>query len=170
MAEQHIKGLAELNTFLQQLAPKIEKNVLRGSLRAGASKELLPEVQANVLKNGSIKSGEYVAGLRVGTRSRGGTVTAYVKAGGKHAYLGPWLEFGTKAHNIAAKVGGWLSFGGIFVRSVEHKGIRPRAHFRPALDARGTAAVVAAAEYMRERLATKEGLDTAGITIAGDEP
>lgn len=169
MADVHITGLEELNDFLKALPVKIERNVLRGALRAGAAKELLPEVQANVAKNGSIKTGEYIAGLRVGTRSRGGVVTAYVKAGGKHAYLGPWLEFGVKAHNIAAKVGGWLSFGGIFAKSVAHPGIRPRPHFRPALDSRGTAAVVVAAEYMRERLATKEGLDTAGITIAGDE-
>ena len=34
--EVRIKGLRELNSFLQQLPPKMEKNVLRGALRAGA--------------------------------------------------------------------------------------------------------------------------------------
>jgi hypothetical protein len=40
---------------------------------------------------------------------------------------------------------------------------------RPALDQQAQAAVIATAEYMKNRLATKEGLDTADIVIAGDE-
>jgi hypothetical protein len=40
---------------------------------------------------------------------------------------------------------------------------------RPALDAQASAAVVAAAEYMKDRLATKHGLDTSDVVIEGDE-
>jgi len=90
--EQHIKGLSELNKFLQELPVKIERNVLRGALRAGAAKELLPEAQANLMSAGAVRTGALIAGLKVGTRSRGGKVTAYVKAGGKHGYLARWIE------------------------------------------------------------------------------
>jgi hypothetical protein len=169
MAEQHIRGLKELNDFLQKLPVKLEKNILRGAFRAGAKEELLPEVQANLMSEGAVRTGAYIAGLKVGTRSRGGKVTAYVKASGPHAYLGKWLEYGTRAHNIAAKLNGFLSFMNIFVKEVAHPGTRPRPHMRPALDHSGGAAVNAAARYMREKLASKHGLDTSGVMLEGDE-
>ncbi len=161
--DQHIKGLAELNKFLQEVPVKVEKNVLRGALRAGM-KVVQPVAKANALK----ASGLYAAGLKVGTRAKGGKVWAYLRATGPHAYLGRWIEFGTRAHNIAAKGKGWLSFGGIFAKAVRHPGTKPHPHMRPALDGQATAAVVAAAEYMKKRLATKEGLDTADITIEAE--
>lgn len=169
MSDIHVTGLPELQKFLDQLAPKIERNVARGALRAGATQELLPEVQANVLQNGSIKSRQYIAGLKVGTRARGGKVISYVKASGPHAYLAAWLEWGVAAHNIAAKHHGWLSFMNVFRKEVAHPGIKPRAHFRPALDRSGGAAVLAAAQYMRTRLSTKEGLDASHVMLPGDE-
>lgn len=163
MADTHVKGLAELNAFLQDLPVKIERNVLRGSLRAGM-KVVQPVAKANALK----ASGLYAAGLKIGTRDRGGKVMAYLKATGPHAYLGRWIEWGTRAHNIAAKGMGWLSFGGIFAKKVAHPGTKPHPHMRPALDSQAQAAVVAAAEYMKKRLATKHGLDTADIQIGGE--
>lgn len=169
MSEQHIKGLKELNAFLTALPVKLEKNVLRGGLRAGAKKELLQEAQANLMSAGAVQTGELISGLKVGTRSRGGKVTAYVKATGKHAYIARWIEYGVKPHNIPAKAGGMLAFLGIFAKSVAHPGFAARAFLRPALDRSGGAAVVEAAKYMRNRLATKHGLDTADIAI-GDEP
>lgn len=164
--EIHVKGLAELQKYLDTLPAKVEKNVLRGSLRAGM-KTVLPVAQQNL--SASSKTGLLRAGLKLGTRTRGGTVTAFVKASGPHAYLAPWVEFGTKAHNIAAKKGGWLSFGGIFAKDVAHPGARPRKFLRPALDQQASAAVVAAAEYMKNRLATKHGIDTSDVVIDGDE-
>jgi hypothetical protein len=149
---------------MDTLAPRIEKNVMRGALRAGMN-VVKPMAVANARKS----SGVYASGLKVGTRARGGRVTASLKATGPHAYLGRWIEFGTRAHNIAAKVNGWLSFGGIFTKSVAHPGARPFPHMRPALDANATAAVQASAEYMRTRLATKHGLDTSGVVLEGDE-
>jgi len=167
--EQHIKGLSELNKFLQELPVKIERNVLRGALRAGAAKELLPEAQANLMSAGAVRTGALIAGLKVGTRSRGGKVTAYVKAGGKHGYLARWIEYGVKPHDIVAKAGGMLSFLGVFARAVRHPGFAARPFLRPALDRSGAAAVNESARYMRERLATKHGLDTSGVVLEGDE-
>lgn len=40
---------------------------------------------------------------------------------------------------------------------------------RPALDSNITAAVVAAGNYVKSRLATKQGLDTSHIMVEGDE-
>ena len=163
MAEIHVKGLAELQKFLDQLPVKIEKNVMRGALRAGA-KPVLEQAIARV----PVQSGELKNSLKISTSARGGTVTAKVKT---NVFYAKFVEFGTKAHFITAKKGGWLSFGGIFAKSVWHPGIPkgPHAFMRPALDSQAQAAVIAAAEYMKNRLATKHGLDTSHITVEGDE-
>lgn len=163
MAEIHVTGLAELQKFLDQLPAKLERNVVRGALRAGMN-VVKPVAQANARK----ASGLYAAGLKIRTRARGGRVTATLRSTGPHAWLGKWIEFGTRAHNIAAKKGGWLSFMNVFAKEVLHPGARPFPHMRPALDSQAQNAVIAAAEYMKKRLATKEGLDTADIVIEGD--
>ena len=162
--ETHVKGLAELQKFMDQLAPKVEANVMRGALRAGMN-VVKPVAVANVHS----VSGELAKGLKVSTRAKGGTVVARLVAKGKHAFVAKWVEFGTAAHSITAKNRKGLSFGGLFFQSVQHPGARPRAFLRPALDGQAQNAVVAAAEYMKKRLATKEGLDTSHVTIEGDE-
>ncbi len=164
MSEIHVKGLRELNQFLQDFPIRVEKNILRESLRAGM-KVVQPVAKANARK----ASGVYAAGLKIKTSARGGTVKARLVATGPHAYLGKWIEWGTRAHNIAAKANGWLSFLGIFAKEVSHPGARPFPHMRPALDSQAQNAVVAAAEYMKKRLATKHGIDTSGVMIEGDE-
>ena len=160
MSNVHIKGGAELNKFLQQLPAKIEQSVLRGALRAGAN-VVLAEAKANV----PVASGELRDGLKVSTSSRRGRVIAKVKATGKHAHIAPWLEYGTAAHKIVAKSKKGLFFGGLFVKGVQHPGSRPKSFMRPALDGRAQEAVSAAARYMKQRLATKHGLDTASIEV-----
>ena len=163
MADVHVKGLEELQKFMDTLAPKIEANVMRGALRAGVN-VIKPVAQANIHS----VSGQLAAGLKVSTRSRGGKVTASLKATGPHRFIAHLVEFGTRAHNIAARKV-WLSFGGIFRKEVAHPGARPRPFMRPALDGQAQAAVIASAEYMKKRLATKEGLDTSDVRIEGDE-
>lgn len=158
--EVRIKGLRELNSFLQQLPPKMEKNVLRGALRAG-SRVVAEEARLRAPE----KTGLLRQGIKVSTGGKGGTVIAKVKVTGKHAFIAPWLEFGTAAHAITAKKGGWISFGGVFAKSVQHPGIQPRPFMRTALDAKAQPAVIAAAEYMKRRLATKHGLETADLEI-----
>jgi hypothetical protein len=169
MAELHIKGLSDLQRFLDRLPAKLESNVMRGALRAGSQRELLPEAQANLLAAGAVKSGALIAGLKVGTRVRGGTVASYVRASGQHGYVARWIEYGVRPHRIAARNGGLLAFGGVFANEVSHPGFAPRPFLRPALDRSGAAAVIAAAHYMKDRLATKEGLDTADVVLGSDE-
>lgn len=155
----HVKGLSDLNRFLQQLPVKLEKNVLRGAMRAGA-KVTAAAVQASAPK----LTGVLAAGVKVASAGKGGRVIGTVKLTGKHAFIGPWLEYGVAAHQITAKGGGWLFFGA-FAKSVQHPGLQPRPFMRPALDSQAGAAVVAAAEYTKKRLATKHGLDTSDVEI-----
>lgn len=164
MAEIHVTGLKELGQFLDTLPEKLRKNVVRGALRKGMN-EVKPAAQQGVH---SI-SGLLAAGLKVGTRAKGGTVYATLKATGKHGYVARWVEYGTAAHTITAKDRKALSLGGVLFQSVQHPGARPKPFMRVALDTQASRAVVAAAEYMRERLKTKHGLDTADIVFDSDE-
>ncbi|MBK7493597.1 MAG: hypothetical protein IPI17_17935 [Nitrosomonas sp.] len=52
---------------------------------------------------------------------------------------------------------------------ISHPGVSPRPFMRPALDANAEAAIVGAGEYIKKRLAKKNGLDTAGIEIEVEE-
>lgn len=193
MTETHVKGLAELQKFLDQLPAKLEANVMRSAMRAGAN-VISAHAKANApignpSSEGAKKYGGYRGALRdsirVSTRSRRGQVTATVKAGGKNSkgadvYYVHFLEFGTAAHFISAKVrgknvagrlnrmgkksGGVLNIGGNLVGSVMHPGIAPRPFMRPALDARAQDALVAVGEAIKKRL-TKQGINTADVEI-----
>ena len=165
MSTTHVKGLSELQKLLDTLPAKLEANVMRGALRAGA-KPILEEAKRNV----PVESGTLRDGLKIGTKSRNGTVSASVKVSGRHAFIAPWIEFGTRAHVITGRDGGSLFFGGgTFVKSVQHPGARARPFLRPALDSQSNAAVVAVGEYIKKRLSSKHGLDTSEILIEGDE-
>lgn len=163
MSDDHVSGLPELYNLMQQIPVKYERNVARGALRAGMN-VVKPVAQQMARK----ASGVYAAGLKVGTRARGGVVTSNLKPSGPHAFLGKWIEFGTHAHNIAAKKNGWLSFMNIFRKEVAHPGARPFPHLRPALDSMAGPAVIAVAQYTKNRLETKHGLDTSDVRIEGD--
>lgn len=163
MAERllNITGAQALDDYLQQLPAKVERNVLRGALRAGAL-VVLPAAKANIHQI----SGDLARSLRVRTGAKAGRVRAVVQSKNFEA---PFVEFGTRAHTITAKGRKSLSVGGLFFQSVDHPGARPHPFMRPALDANAAAAVVAAAEYIKTRLAVKNGLDTADVQIGVDE-
>jgi HK97 gp10 family phage protein len=181
----HVKGLSDLNKFLQELPVKLERNVLRGALRAGVKPIKAAAVAACPVGEPSAEGkrlyGHYKGALRdsirITTRSKGGRVTASVMAGGKtkkgaDVFYAHMIEFtGAVAHVIKAPF--WkgvkaLFIGGRFLKSVHHPGMRAKPFMRPALDAQAQNAVIASAEYMKKRLATKEGLDTSGVLIEGD--
>ena len=152
--------------------------MLRGALRAGA-KPILEAARASApvatpsAENQRLYGGRAGAlrdSLRISVKVKGGKVTASVKAGGivkggADVYYARFVEYGTRAHKIDAANGGFLGFANRFYKSVQHPGAKPRPFLRPAMDARATDAVVAAAEYIKNRLATKHGIDTADITI-----
>jgi len=175
MADIRVKGLNELQRFLEQLSAKMEANVMRAALRA-ASKPILNAAKANVPVGEPSRKGARVYKLyqgvlrdsiRVSSRidSRTGKITASVKAGGKvrgsgaNVFYAHMVEFGTRPHSLAKNGKG----------EINHPGVTPRPFMRPALDANAPAAVVAAGEYIKKRLAKKNGLDAADIEIEVEE-
>lgn len=169
MTNIKVKGLAELQTFLDQLPAKMEANVLRGALRAGA-KPILEAAKSSApvgepSETNRIRYKLYAGALRDSIRisgridKRNGKVTASVKAGGKtksgaDVFYANMVEFGTKPHVIGDGT---------------HPGVQAKPFMRPALDAQSGAAIVAVGEYIKKRLATKNGLDTADIEIEIEE-
>lgn len=178
----HVKGLEDLQKLLDILAPRIEKNIMRGALRAGAN-VIKKEAQNNVpvgpaSKEGARLYGAYAGALRdsvrVSTKSKRGKVTATVKAGGKtkkgaDVFYAHMVEYATSSHVIKSKPGKALKFGNVTVKEVAHPGTKSQPFMRPALDARAQDAVIAAGNYIKQRLSTKNGLDTSGITIEAGE-
>lgn len=186
MAEVHVRGLAELQKALDTLAPRIEKNVMRGAMRAGMKPVLEAAKQGVPVRTGRLRSS-----LGISTRARGRVVSASVRS---RDFIGKFVEFGTRAHLISAqedaKPINWrrtaregrivrvsmrtinravLRIGNWFAKSVQHPGARPRPFLRPALDANAQAATAAAAQYIKQRLQDKHGIDTAHIAVEGDE-
>lgn len=182
--EEFILGGAALDALLGTLPVKIEKNIMRGALRAGA-KVFLDEVKKNI----PVDQGALRKSARVTTRSRRGEVTASVKVGDKNVYYAQMVEFGTRRHlikvqdserGVNARTGRALSYrtinknvlriGNTFVGpTVEHPGARPHPFMRPAAEAGFEAAVTAVQAYVRKKLA-ENGLDTPDPTPPENEP
>lgn len=180
--EEFVLGGAALDALLGTLPVNIEKNIMRGALRAGA-KVFMAEVKNNI----PISSGDLRNSVRITTRSKKGQVTASVKIGNKRVYYAQMVEFGTRAHFISVqdsergvnrRTGKALSMrtinrnsliiGNTFVGpTVSHPGARPRPYARPAAEAGFQAAVGAVQLYVRQRL-TKAGLSVPENTPAGE--
>ena len=190
MSEIKVKGLDELQKVLDQLAPNIEANIMRGALRAGM-KPIKERAKLSI--NG--QSGELASSLRVYTRLRDGIVRASLAASGFQGYVAMWVEYGTRPHLIKVqedekKINYRLSrkrgelvresmstinrrvlkIGNNFVGPViAHPGSKPKPFLRPALTSEGTRALVAVANYIKHRLEKKEKIDTSHIVIEVDE-
>jgi HK97 gp10 family phage protein len=188
-----IKGLSALNKMLETLPGKLQTNIMRGALRAGA-RPIVLQARANIH---SI-SYRLARSIRVSVSTRGGRVVARIVSGGTKAGIENrpiWVEFGTRPHllmvresdkpiNVRASVRagrtvrasmttinravrqlGSLKIGTQFVGPVlHHPGARPYPFMRPALDQRAAEAAVAVGNYIKERL-EKQGLDAANITV-----
>jgi|GEM_PF-403677 len=194
MSDVRIKGLAELQRALDTLPAKIESNIMRGAMRAGA-KVIATQAKSNIIS----RSGELARGISYGVKldRRAGRVMSYVRAGGKgrDGWYAHMVEKGTKRHLISVREdlkpsrmtrrglktysistmnkmlhSGSLKIGGKFVgASVMHPGARKKPFLRPAMDSRAQAAVEAVREYIRTRLASKHGIDVPGPDDRNDE-
>jgi len=174
MAERnvHFKGMSELSKFMSTLAPRMEANVMRAALNAGAKivkdaaiancPEAEPSFKAKRLYGA--KAGDLQKTIRRGSsiKQRKGQVTAYVRAGGKvkkstyFLYWAHMVEYGTVPHT-----------GGVFDPHPGTKGTH-KPFMRPALDAESEHALAVIANFIRQRLETKHGLDTSAVVL-GDE-
>ena len=173
-----VAGLSELNDFLDMLPAKLEANIMRYALRAGA-KLIMEDAKANVpvapaSSEGAKIYGGYAGALRdslhLATRIKRPWVIARVIAGGKtktgaDVWYAHIIEYtGAVPHTITAKNRKGLTVGGLLFQSVQHPGMKAHPFMRPALDHEAQPAIVAAAEYMKARF-TKEGLNAAPVTI-----
>jgi HK97 gp10 family phage protein len=171
----HIHGLADLQRTLDQIPAKIEANVLRGALRAGAN-VIADEARRLV----PVKTGQLKESIRVSVRPfPGGKLVATVKAGGRfkvyaagkaikgasykttgasgkpdyHApFYAHFVEFGTARHWIKPKSRKSLFIAGLLKELVDHPGGRAKPFMRPAFDGKARAAIEAMAAYIRTRL------------------
>lgn len=169
-----VRGKSEVSRFMAQIPALLEERVLRGAGRAGA------KVIATEAKARSVSS-EVAAAIKTKVNASEGRIVARVAVNGRWPNsLGLWLEYGTDPHfirvddsqrggfsvgkiNEGMKEGRSLVIGGQFVGdTVFHPGARPHPFLRPALDAKGGAAVAAAQAYIDSRVSRS------GIAAGGD--
>lgn len=149
-----IQGGRQLDELLQTLPEKMQRNVNRAGLRAGAV-VLLDAVKQNI----PVASGALRDSARITSRTRNGEVTVSVKVGNRVAWYAHLVEYGTRQHAIKPREpGGAMQFGGVTTRSVQHPGARAQPFMRPAVDLELPQALEAITAKIRERL-TKQGLD-----------
>lgn len=160
MGSVEIKGLSELHRALQDLPAKVERNVLRGALRAGAqvmeaeAQRLVPVAPPTLdsVKRGA-RAGELKRSIRITLRAnRSGAVRAQLKAGNKVAWYAHLVEFGTARHWIKPKNRKSLFLAGLAKEVVDHPGAKPKPFMRPAFDRKWRSAIEAMADYIRGRL------------------
>jgi len=168
-----LKGGPELLQLLDQLPKNLERNVIRGGLRAGA-KVIQQQAKANV----PVKTGQLKRAIGIGTRTDGAKLSSYVKLRGKGSYLGLFIEYGVAPHLISVteadvpvrqtrhgprKVSistmnkmlkrGSLKIGENFVGPViMHPGHAAKPFLRPALDQKAEEAVTAMGAYIAHRV------------------
>jgi HK97 gp10 family phage protein len=160
-ASVNVKGLQELQKYLDTLPNKIQNNIMRGALRAG-SRVIALEARTRVVERSRrlAKSVRYNT-TRDPSRTK---VVGYVRAGGKGkqgrtmgAFYAKFVEYGTRPHVIKAKKPGGLFGKGIM--QVNHPGAKMKPFMRPAMDSKAQAAVTEMRDYVRKRL-TKQGIET----------
>lgn len=179
----NVRGLAELQKFMDELAPKLEANIMRGALRDG-----MKVIKTKAASNINSHSGKLAKSLKISTGLKNGVVKSILRAKGFEGYKAMWVEFGTRGHLIKVQESEKktrinkrgelrvesmtainrrvLQIGNNFVGPViQHPGSKPHPFMRPALDSEAQKAVIAVAEYIKKRLETKHGLDTKDVQI-----
>ena len=168
MTDTHVQGLSQLNDALQTLTDKIQKNIMRGALRAGAkvmrdhAKTIAPVENSTAFSKYKTTlgwtPGELQRSIRLSAKLSGDTVVATVKAGNKKAFYAHMVEGGTVEHWIRPKNGKSLFFAGAFHTAILHPGARKNPFMRITLDSKSREAVEQIGEYIRGRL-TKQGIE-----------
>lgn len=162
----NVQGLKELHAMLQELPVRIERNIMRGAIRAGANvyrdaARAAAPVDDGTLKR-SIKTGS--------TNVKKGKVVVNV---GTDLYYARMVEFGTasyytgtgrtvgkpykipktsKTGKMTKRLKKALRFNGVIVNSATHPGIKPQPFMRRAFDGASDQAVATFAQYVATRL------------------
>lgn len=150
MIEYRINGGRELAALMAQLPVEVETKILGNGLMAGAN--VIRDEARSLVR---VKSGLTQKAIKTArSTTSDGRVVAKVKLSGKHAFLGPLLEYGVAAHQI------WvhsdketLVINGVPIgKRVRHPGFAPKPFMRPALDAKAAEAVQVVAGYLSRYL------------------
>ncbi len=153
--EIRIDGLADLQRQLDELPARLERNVLRGALRAGAR-----VIQDEAKRHVPVKSGALRDSIRVSMRVRGGLVQAFIRAGGRgkgEPFYAHLVEFGTSAHEERPKGAKSLFFAGVFSSVINHPGAQEKPFMRPAFDGGAPRALDAVVDYLTTRIPRELG-------------
>lgn len=173
--EFEVTGLSDLYAALQELPVRIERNITRGGLRAGAA-VFRDEARANVPKD----SGVLRKSIKSGSDVRRGKAYGYVRIDRNKgdAFYAHMVEFGTASYyagsgrskrqpyripkatigrkKTANTVSKRLKFntpGGFVIRNaVIHPGIKPTFFMRKAFDRKQKEAMDAFRAYVENRL------------------
>jgi HK97 gp10 family phage protein len=171
----HVTGLAELQKVLDEFPAAMERNIMRGALRAGANviakeaRRLVPVNTGQLRDSIRVSVRPFPGGKLVATVKAGGRFKVYAsgkaiknaayrtgKAGGGFDYHTPFyahfVEFGTARHWIKPKSRKSLFIAGLLKELVDHPGARSKPFMRPAFDGKARAAIEAMADYIRTRL------------------
>lgn len=151
MEDFGIQGAAELDRALQAFPANVEKNILRGALRAGA-KLYEQEAKARV----PFRSGKLRNSIRISVRVLFGRIVARVVAGGNRkgdAFYAHMVEGGTRPHEIRPKHKRSLFFAGVFSKVIAHPGAKGKPFMRRAFQTETRAALDRVVGYTRARIA-----------------
>ena len=165
----NVRGLKELHQMLQQLPVRIERNIMRGAIRAGANVFRDAARQAAPVDDGRLKRSIKTSSTNV----KRGKVTVNV---GSDLFYARMVEFGTasyytgngrtvgapyfipkrdKSGKASKRKKKAVKFGNVIVNNVKHPGIKPRPFMRRALDSSSQSAIATFADYVRVRLAAE---------------
>ena len=156
----NITGGDDLFAALQALPVKLEKNIMRGAMRAGA-KLMLEDARAKcpvsppsgvASKKYGAKEGELRDSLRISTGAKNGKVYAFVKAGNKAAFYARMVEYGTVPHEEPLGAKHALMLGGTFRDAINHPGADAHAFKRPAFYGNADNSIAQVADYIGARL------------------
>lgn len=170
-SDENIIGGRQLAEFLATLPAKIEANIMRSALGAGA-REMAKEIRERApvgppSDEGARLYGGYEGALRdsvrVYTKIFRGKVVAGIRVGGKtkkgaSVFYAHIIEYGSRPHLIKAKPGGAIFVGGSPLTQVMHPGTRPNPFVRPAFDMKAQDAIAAVSAQIGKRL-TKAGIN-----------
>lgn len=159
----YIRGGKELREALETLPKKLEKNIMRSAMRAGA-KVIADEAKKNLDDEWLRKT------VKISTNSRNGQVTGKIKTIGKGAYVTRFIEFGTARHLIKPKNKKRLAFrakSGDYVVTglVSHTGMQGKPFLRPAMDSKSKEALNAIVNKIQSRLINEHSLNVRDVGV-----
>lgn len=148
-----VKGLSQVLADLRKLPEKIERNVVRGALRAGVR-----VFGAELGRRIPIRTGALAKSVKIrASNKKKMQPKVILSVGNQRAWYAHILERGAKAHDIRARAGFALNVGGVPRAWVRHPGIKPRYFLRDTFYAADDKAVEAFKIFLDKRMPRELG-------------